>query len=496
MNIGQAKQEIKNTVRAYLQKDSMGEYCFPTVRQRPVLLMGPPGIGKTAIMEQIAKELGIGFVSYTMTHHTRQSVVGLPQILEQSYEENTFSVTRYTMSEIIASVYETMAQSDCREGILFLDEINCVSDTLAPTMLQFLQNKTFGTHALPAGWLIAAAGNPPEYNKSVREFDIATLDRIRTIDIQPDTAVFLRYAAGTGIHNAIVSYLKLYPDRFYHASHREGKKFYVTARGWEDLSALLTSYEKLEIPVTEELISEFLCLPETSRGFYAYYQLYRKYDSDYSIPELLSGETANWVEKTDLLKKADFVERFAVVQMLLQGIEQAAARYAGENEKAELLHEVLQDFLDKKISIDSYTASRRQALETKVRFHLLQPVEVKKEKFLLNQLDLLAVQIRKERLHNTEDIRKEVQSFLDTRLQMRKEQMAATHTALDCGIRWLKNALGKGQELTALLSGITANPVIVGFIAQHGCREYLEECSCLQTALAETELRVACAAVK
>lgn len=496
MNIGQAKQEIKNTVRAYLQRDSMGEYCFPAVRQRPILLMGPPGIGKTAIMEQTAKELGIGFVSYTMTHHTRQSAVGLPQILEQTYEESTFPVTRYTMSEIIASVYDAMAQNGCREGILFLDEINCVSDTLAPTMLQFLQNKTFGTHVLPAGWMIAAAGNPPEYNKSVREFDIATLDRIRTIDIQPDTEVFLQYAAGTGIHNAIVSYLKLYPDRFYHASHREGKKFYVTARGWEDLSALLTSYEQLAFPVTEEVISEFLCLPETCRGFFAYYQLYRKYDSDYSIPELLSGDTTNWEEKTELLKRADFVERFAVVQMLLQGIGQITARYAREDEKAEQLHKVLKDFLGKKISIESYTTGRREALETKIKFDLLPPVEIKKEKLLLNQLELLAAQIQKERIHNTEDIHKVVQRFLDNQLQLRKEQMAAAHKALSCGICWLKDALGKGQELTTLLSGITASPVIMGFIAQHGCGEYLEECSCLQTALTEPELRAACAAVK
>lgn len=45
------------------------------------------------------------------------------------------------MSEIIASVYETIEKTGCKEGILFIDEINCVSETLVPTMLQFLQNK-------------------------------------------------------------------------------------------------------------------------------------------------------------------------------------------------------------------------------------------------------------------------------------------------------------------------------------------------------------------
>ena len=71
MNIKQAKQEIQNTLRAYLSKDELGNYRIPTVRQRPVLLMGPPGIGKTQIMAQIAQETGVGLVAYTITHHTR-----------------------------------------------------------------------------------------------------------------------------------------------------------------------------------------------------------------------------------------------------------------------------------------------------------------------------------------------------------------------------------------------------------------------------------------
>ena len=71
MNIREAKQEIINTVRAYLAEDDMGSYLIPRERQRPVLVMGPPGVGKTAVMQQIAEELGISLVSYTITHHTR-----------------------------------------------------------------------------------------------------------------------------------------------------------------------------------------------------------------------------------------------------------------------------------------------------------------------------------------------------------------------------------------------------------------------------------------
>ena len=121
MNIKQAKQEILNTLKAYLMKDELGSYLIPTVRQRPILLMGPPGIGKTQIMEQIAAESGVGLVSYTITHHTRQSAIGLPFIEKRIYDGREVSVTEYTMSEILASVYQLMERTGIREGILFLD---------------------------------------------------------------------------------------------------------------------------------------------------------------------------------------------------------------------------------------------------------------------------------------------------------------------------------------------------------------------------------------
>lgn len=86
MNIKQAKEHIKNSIKLYLKKDEFGDYRIPVVRQRPIFLLGSPGIGKTAIMEQVAQELGIALVSYSMTHHTRQSALGLPFISHKRYK--------------------------------------------------------------------------------------------------------------------------------------------------------------------------------------------------------------------------------------------------------------------------------------------------------------------------------------------------------------------------------------------------------------------------
>ena len=270
MDIQRAKEEIKQTVQAYLACDDTGAPLIPPVRQRPILLMGPPGVGKTQIMEQIAQECGIALVAYTITHHTRQSAVGLPFIRERSYAGKTRSVTEYTMSEIIASVYAAMERTGKQNGILFIDEINCVSETLAPTMLQFLQCKTFGNQAVPAGWIIVVAGNPPEYNKSVREFDLVTLDRVRRIDIEPKLSVWQEYARAHRLHPAVTAYLELRPQHFYKIENDVDGVQFVTARGWEDLSAFLQAADKLDLPVDEGVIGQYLRHPEVARDFAAY----------------------------------------------------------------------------------------------------------------------------------------------------------------------------------------------------------------------------------
>ena len=320
MNIAQAKDEIKHTVQAYLKKDAEGSYRIPSIRQRPILLIGPPGIGKTQIMEQIASECGVGLVAYTITHHTRQSAVGLPMIAQETYEGETYSVTEYTMSEIIASVYRCIRDEGKKEGILFIDEINCVSETLTPAMLQFLQCKTFGNRAVPQGWIIVAAGNPPEYNKSVRDFDMVTLDRVRSIEVEADLDIWMNYATDRHIHGVILSYLQLRKKNFYRIETDVDGLRFVTARGWEDLGVLMQMYEELDIPVTEDIIREYVRMPEVAEDFFAYYELYRKYQDDYCIGEILRGQAQPAV--FERLLKAGFDERLSVVNLLLDALKE------------------------------------------------------------------------------------------------------------------------------------------------------------------------------
>ena len=342
MNIKEAKQEVINTVKAYLEKDSTGDYLIPAVRQRPVLLMGPPGIGKTQIMEQVARECKIALVAYTITHHTRQSAVGLPFIEKEEFGGKEYAVTEYTMSEIIASIYHKMRSTGLSEGILFIDEINCVSETLAPTMLQFLQCKTFGSQAVPKGWIIIAAGNPPEYNKSVREFDMVTLDRVRRMDIEADYHVWKEYARKEQVHSALLSYLELRPKNFYRAEADVDGLQFVTARGWEDFSDLLKAYESLQFPVTQEIVYEFLRHADVAEDVAAYLDLYRKYQDDYGIEGILQGDVSTEVYQR--ISRAGFDEKISVTGLLLDGLLRERAAFCWEKELTDAWYLYLKEY--------------------------------------------------------------------------------------------------------------------------------------------------------
>lgn len=494
MNILQAKEEIRNTLRAYLRRDEEGNYLYPTVRQRPLLLMGPPGVGKTAIVEQIAREEGVPLVAYTMTHHTRQSAVGLPRILERDYCGKRFSVTEYTMSEIIGAVYGAMEETGKDQGILFLDEINCVSETLAPTMLQFLQNKTFGTHLLPAGWLIVAAGNPPEYNKSVRDFDIVTLDRIRNIQVEPSVEEFLRYGVQRGLHGAVLSYLGLKPERFYHVSRDENSLHFVTARGWEDLSFLLRSYEEMDLPVEEELVAEFLNLEDTSRDFAVYYRLYRKYGRDYRVKELLGEDCEGtvWADAARFALCGDFTERFALTGLLLEELRRLAADYIRLDSLCVTLHERLKLFLGRKEDPESFLEKQRKTLMTKKQYRLSEPSELGLENLVVRKLEAFFVEARENRLYAREQLDPFLEEAFGKLLSRREASIHRLHTALEQAIAFLMECFGDSQELTLLLTGITDSAKLMDFITRHGCPAYIALSGRLRYQKNEQALQKAC----
>lgn len=475
MNIKEAKEQIKNAMTAYFTKDELGEYVIPIEKQRPVFLMGPPGIGKTAIMEQVAGELGVGLVSYSMTHHTRQSALGLPFITHKKYGDMECDVSEYTMSEIIASVYDMIEETGISEGILFLDEINCVSETLAPVMLQFLQYKIFGRHRVPDGWIVVTAGNPPEYNNSVREFDIVTWDRLKRIDVEADFDAWKEYARDKAVHPAVLTYLEAKKDDFYKIEMTVDGKSFVTARGWDDLSQMIKLYEQNSIAVDRKLIGQYLQNDTVARNFAVYYDLFRKYQSDYQVENILAGKAEDDIKNR--AKEARFDERLALLGLLLDAVlSELREAMQTENVMKELLS-ILRMFKETMLGSSQEEPEFLNKQADALRRSLAAgknsgSISDERRRELRMTIQALSEMSGAAAGKNGADAFAAVKSIYDSRVQAMKKAAAEAGARLSNVFRFCEEVFADGQEMVILVTELTISTASVWFISRYGCSEY------------------------
>lgn len=508
MNIKRTKEEIKNAIEAYLKKDEYGAYEIPVIRQRPMLLLGPPGVGKTQIMEQISRECKIGLVAYTITHHTRQSAIGLPFISKKQYGGREYAVTEYTMSEIVASIYEKMEQTGLSEGILFLDEINCVSETLAPAMLQFLQCKSFGTHKIPEGWVIVAAGNPPEYNKSVREFDVVTMDRVKRIDVEADFEVWKEYAYQQGLHGAVISYLNTRKQNFYQMETTVDGRNFATPRGWEDLSELIGVYEKLGKKPDREVVAQYIQFPKIAKDFANYLELYDKYQTDYQLEEIFRGHLDEI-----LLKKighASFDERLSVLGLILSRVNELMKKAVQWEAYMEGLQSCLLEFKEltqcsledsvgqqlpdsrmedsngQQLQDSRMENSNGQQLFSSIykklntdyinmkKAELLSREEDRQYQRILHTLERFGQTLKLEGIQERQRSFARVKELFALENEAYERQQNQSSEALEYAFDFLEGAFGTGQEMVMFITELNSNYYSVKFLEGSGCERYYQ----------------------
>ena len=436
MDIKRAKQEIKDTIEAYLVKNELGEYRIPRIRQRPILLIGPPGIGKTQIMEQISRECKIGLVSYTM-------------------------------GDIISSVYEKMEKTGNKEGILFIDEVNSVSDDLASEMLQFLEGKTFGNRWVPEGWVVVIAGNPPEYSRSSRQFDIASLDKIKKIEVEQNFEVWKEYAYKHEVHPAIISYLELRRKNFYRIENTIDGKSFATARGWEDLSRFIQVYEVLGKTVDFEVVVQYIQNKTIARDFANYLELFYKYRNNYSIENLIKGVwDASVVQK---IKSSSLDAQLSIIGILNGKLSELFVLCYKEDMFIKKLYDFMMDY---RTHQNTYTISDVwRIVETELEQKKKQDLISRDEELTLRKIAVFfekaTVEAAKNQLEHSMayEIAKDM---FDKAVDDLRERVETTTSTLKNVYDFIKEAFGESQEMAAFITGINENFYGDWFIKENG----------------------------
>ena len=384
------------------------------------------------------------------------------------------------MSEIVAAIYEKMEQTGLSEGIIFLDEINCVSETLAPAMLQFLQCKSFGNHKIPQGWIIVAAGNPPEYNKSVREFDVVTMDRVKKIEVEADFEVWKEYAYQQGLHGSVISYLNIRKQNFYQMETTVDGRNFATPRGWEDLSNIIQVYEKLGKTVDREVVAQYIQFPKIAKDFANYLELYEKYQTDYQIDEILKGNL-----NEILLKKvahASFDERLSVLGLLISRVGEALKASVQTENYIELLFSVLSEYKELTQSITGNLDGQQLLDNVYNKFNLdytkmtkAELVGREEEKIyqrVLESLEHFRQVLKLEDILETEKTFARVKELFEEERNRFEQQQQESLQIVEYVFDFLEGAFGNSQEMVMFITELNSNSFNVSFLQGCECERY------------------------
>ena len=300
------------------------------------------------------------------------------------------------------------------------------------------------------------------------------------MDIEADLDVWMEYAWKKGIHGAILSYLSMKKDHFYSVENTVDGKFFVTARGWEDLSEILKAYEELGVEITENLISEYLCRDEIARSFFASYQLYCKYGTDYGLDRILSGAMPEdeRIQREKMAQDASFEERFLVTGLILDGLNGSFLSYEkldGETERIyqELLH--FKTFLsDRKdmTALDEFIDIKKKSLGVRLDAELLSEAQEMQETSVIQALEAFSLTVRKEHITDAETGFERIKELFGEMVEKRKECAQQISQELERAFSFMKEAFGDGQEMVLFVTGLTRNSHAGAFIREYGCEPY------------------------
>jgi MoxR-like ATPase len=193
------------------------------------MLHGRPGVGKSALVAQLAAEMRARLYDLRLTTIEPQDLRGLP------YYDHETRKTRWYRPE-------DLPDDPDRPAVLFLDELTSAAPWLQPTVYGLLQERRVGPHQIPASVFIVAAGNGAEDGAVAYEMGSALSDRLIHLLVRavPDDWL-ANYALPRGLHPAVVAFVRTRPDLLetIEGALAAGRTIATTPRSWERASDIM-----------------------------------------------------------------------------------------------------------------------------------------------------------------------------------------------------------------------------------------------------------------
>jgi MoxR-like ATPase len=210
--------KVKDAVRLYMKAGI------------PCLLLGSPGVGKSAVVSQIAEEDGLEFIDERIGQRDAVDVRGVLNIVEGKgvWTRPDFMPTK-------------------GKGILFLDEITSAPSLVQSACYQLVHERRIGEHKLPKGWYVMAAGNKDTDRAVVSRMSSALANRFAHINFEHDLEDWTEYALSHDFLTELIAFIRFRPELLFNFDPKKNEKAFATPRTWEMVSDVLKANGSLDV---------------------------------------------------------------------------------------------------------------------------------------------------------------------------------------------------------------------------------------------------------
>ena len=242
---------------------------------RPVFIWGAPGIGKSALVEKFADEVGLPCVSLLGSQLAPEDIIGIPQIQDD--------VSTFLPPKMIARK---------EPYVLFLDELNACSQEVQKAFYSLIHERRIGEYHHPEGSIVIGAGNRAQDSAIVKTMSSALINRMFHVQLKADPAQWLNWAYEENLHPWVINYITQRPDHLF-SEPPKTEEPYSTPRSWHMLSDALKEYhaEENTIPDTMLKMITYGCISASHAGMFIAF--IKQLNNQHLLTDIIKGE-AKW----------------------------------------------------------------------------------------------------------------------------------------------------------------------------------------------------------
>lgn len=186
----------------------------------PTMLWGPPGVGKSQVVAQVAARHGVPVIDIRLSQMEPSDLRGIPF--------RVGNLVEWAIPEMLPD-----AERHAPEGILFLDEITSAAPTVSAAAYQLILDRRLGEYRVPSGWAIFAAGNRQGDRGVTYSMPAPLANRFSHIEFEVNLDDWVTWAYANGIDERLIAFLRFRPELLFDFDPAHNPVAFPSPRSWE-----------------------------------------------------------------------------------------------------------------------------------------------------------------------------------------------------------------------------------------------------------------------